>query len=87
MIFEMPSCNGCQTCEMACSFKHKGEFKPKSAAISIVQKDNGKGFMISMDRKEKEREIDCDGCMKCLKTCPASDALKVIIKKYLKNKK
>ena len=87
MIFEMPSCTGCQTCEMACSFKHKGEFKPKSAAIAIDQNNNGTGFVISIDRKEKDREIDCIGCMECLKTCPECDDLKAIIKKFLKFKR
>ncbi len=87
MMFEMPSCTGCRTCEMACSFKHREAFNPKLAAIKVVEKENEAGFLISIDREAQNRAIDCVGCLECLKYCPADEDLKKIIVNFLKKKK
>ena len=89
MMFEMAACTGCRTCEMSCSFKHTGEFRPKLAAISIVEKPNEAGFLISIDSQtpDTQGQIHCMGCLECLKYFPADEALKKIIVRFLKKKR
>jgi Fe-S oxidoreductase len=79
MPVEMPSCTGCKTCEMACSFKHKQEFNPKLSAIAVVPNDKKAGYLILINREDPNRAIDCTGCLECLKLCPVSEDLKAII--------
>lgn len=86
MKFEMPSCTGCKTCEMACSFKHTGEYRPNLAAISISQNEDGIGFSVSIDKEESDRENNCVGCLDCLEVCTASEDLRSIIIGYLRDK-
>lgn len=36
MDFAMDLCGGCTTCEIACSYKHLGEFNNQFSSIEIV---------------------------------------------------
>lgn len=82
MIFEMPMCNGCRTCEMACSFKHSGEFNPSMSAIKVLEKGNGRGFLISLAEESAEDNSVCIACRECARYCPAAGDLEEIIKKF-----
>lgn len=80
--FEMSSCNGCKTCEMACSFEHSGEFNPSISAIKILEKADGRGFWISLARENDGNRLKCIGCLACTKSCPASGELEKIIEAF-----
>ena len=46
MIFEMPNCGGCRTCEMACSYHHAGMFQPSISSIQIADKQSIGGYEV-----------------------------------------
>lgn len=92
MIFEMPTCGGCRTCEMACSFKHKGEFIPSISSIKILDKEDGPGYSVELLEAERERNLACDGCTEleyplCLDYCQKADELEKILKAFLDERK
>jgi anaerobic carbon-monoxide dehydrogenase iron sulfur subunit len=86
MIYEMPSCTGCRTCEMTCSFKRWGEFRPKSAAIQIYEKEVGLGYQIQLIAEDEKRGVFCSGCGECVEGCPAGNDLKQTISRFLKKR-
>jgi Fe-S-cluster-containing dehydrogenase component len=88
MLFDMPSCGGCRTCELACSFKHTGEFAPAVSSLVILDKEDGVGFTVSLAEKNEERRLSCDGCRGlniplCVQYCLKSEDLKAILKAFL----
>jgi Fe-S-cluster-containing hydrogenase component 2 len=89
MIFEMPSCGGCKTCEMVCSYKHSGEFRPEISSIQILEKKSELGFLVLIVEDDLDERIACDNCIGqdiplCVKFCEKSEDLKVILEKYKK---
>jgi len=36
LLINAQACNGCRTCELACSFHHRGVFIPESSSIKVV---------------------------------------------------
>jgi len=89
VIFKMASCGGCRTCEMACSFKHTGEFKPTVSSIKIKDKEDGLGFCVCLIEGGTEKSIACDGCVDldeplCLQYCEKQEDLKEILVEFLK---
>jgi len=62
MIFEMPSCGGCGTCEIACSFHHKGEFEPSISSIKILERKDQPGFSVMLVEETGAQGMACDGC-------------------------
>ena len=87
MIFEMPSCGGCRTCEMACSFKHTGEFKPSILSIKILEKERAAGFLVSIAQDAHEGNLACDCFSKkegplCLEYCLKNEDLLNILKEF-----
>jgi Fe-S oxidoreductase len=87
MIFEMPTCTGCRTCEMVCSFRRYGEFKPKSAAIRIVEKAHGLGYEVHLVSDRSDNSAACSGCSACVESCPAGTDLHERVLLFLKEKK
>ena len=92
MIFKMASCGGCRTCEIACSFKHTGEFKPTVSSIKIKDKENELGFYVCLVESSTEKGIACDGCADleeplCLQYCEKREDLEDILKEFLKKNK
>ena len=88
MIFDMISCEGCRTCEMACSFSHKGEFNPSISSIKIIDKESGSGFLVSIMEESDSRIMACDGCRKrnvplCVQYCQNSQELALILEEFL----
>ncbi len=92
MIFEMPECGGCRTCEMACSFYHTKLFKPSVSSLKILDKANLGGYRIELAEISEDGRLACNGCPDlsvplCLEYCKESEALKKILKIFLEQKK
>ena len=92
MIFEMISCGGCRTCEMACSFKHKGEFIPAISSITILDKKNEPGFLVQLLEKSEGQSLTCVGCKElevplCMQYCQKNEDLEKILKDFLEGRK
>lgn len=92
MLFDMPTCGACRTCEIACSFHHTGEFRPSISSIKVLDKANGKGHSISLVEKDDGQSIVCDGCLDleeplCVEYCKEKEELGKIIKEFLEKVK
>ena len=88
MIFEMPSCGGCRTCEMACSFKHRQEFVPSISSIKIVEKGRDPGFLVFLAEDKTGETPPCDGCREiempwCLQYCRKREDLEPILSQFM----
>ena len=88
MIFDMPTCGGCRTCEMACSFKHEEEFAPSISSIKIIDKKEGPGFLVLLLEATGKDGIACDACKEfavpmCMQFCRKSDDLKRILEEFM----
>jgi Fe-S-cluster-containing dehydrogenase component len=86
LIFDMPSCGGCRTCEMACSFKQKEEFAPSISSLKIIDKKDSTGFFVMILEEDGDLGRACDGCEEldiplCMQFCNKSDDLKEILNK------
>ena len=84
MVFDLPTCEGCRTCEMACSFKQKGEFNPSISAIKILGKKNEVGYFISLAEKNDGENLSCVVCKECVRYCPVSGDLEKVIEEFKK---
>ena len=88
MIFEMPSCGGCRTCEIACSFKHEEEFAPSISSIKIIDTNKGPGFVVILLEETGKEGMACDGCKElgvpmCMQYCPKDRDLKEILERFM----
>lgn len=91
MKFDMPTCGGCRTCEMGCSFKHEQEFNPSIASIKILDKGDGPGYTVWIVEEGAEKNIPCDGCKDfsvpiCMEYCRERDDLEKILKGFLERR-
>lgn len=85
MIFDMPTCGGCRTCEIACSYHHTGEFVPKVSSIKILNKEDGAGYRVLFIEEGDERGKACDGCADldvpyCVQVCKEEEELKKMLR-------
>lgn len=92
MIFDMPSCGGCRTCEMACSFRHREEFIPSLSSIKILDKSEGPGFRLLLLEETGGDGIACHGCKNleeplCVQYCPKSKDLIEILNLFTDREK
>ena len=62
MIFDMKSCGGCRTCELACSFHHEKNFNPKISSLKILDKKDEKGYLVEILSEKIGLRYACDGC-------------------------
>lgn len=88
MIFDMPSCGGCRTCEMACSFHHEEKFIPAISSVKILDKQNEPGFLVLLVETSDGGNIACDGCKEldvplCMQYCKESEDLEKILKEFM----
>ena len=86
MIFETENCGGCRSCEMACSYHHKGVFQPSISSIEILDRPKELGFAISLAGQDENCHIACDRCEGldeplCLKYCNYPEELREILKR------
>lgn len=91
MIFDMETCGGCRTCELACSFHHKGEFIPEASSIKILDNKKGAGFIVLFVEKSDGSSIPCDGCKSikrplCVQYCKDYKKLEEMINKLMEEK-
>ena len=88
MVFEMPSCGGCRTCEMACSFKQTGQFQPQKSIIRILEKDDFAGYLVSFSEESPGYPVSCRNCETdevplCMVYCRKREDLAAILREYL----
>ena len=92
MVFDMPSCGGCRTCEMACSFHHTGEFAPAVSSLVVLDKEDGPGCEVLLMTESAGKRMACDGCEGldiplCMDYCKESDDLWKIIQEFEEKRK
>jgi len=94
MIFDMPECGGCRTCELACSFHHEKKFNPEISSLKIWDKEDRKGYLVEIIEGQHGKRYSCDGCKDleiplCVQYCKETEKLTEFINKVLekKNKK
>lgn len=85
MKFDMKSCSGCTTCEMACSFHHNKEFNPAISSIRVVRKMNEAGFLVLVLEENDGKSMACDFCSDleiplCAQYCTEKEELTNMIK-------
>jgi len=83
----MPSCGGCRTCEMACSYHHTGEFNPARSSFIIVEKEDEAGYVLQLLEQATGGAIACDGCQGldeplCLQYCREHEELLPIMTQF-----
>ena len=91
MKFDMTSCGGCRTCEMACSFHHRQVFSPAISSIRVMDKPGAPGYFVVIDRESSGDRLGCDGCRGldtplCVEYCRENEDLLKMIRE-LKRKK
>jgi Fe-S-cluster-containing hydrogenase component 2 len=87
MKFDMPSCGGCRSCELACSFHWRGEFVPAASSLKIVEKDDGPGYAVLLKQVADDDGPACDLCAGldiplCMEYCKEYDDLYMILQKF-----
>ena len=89
MKFDMPTCGGCRTCELACSYHHTGEFTPAVSSLKVGEKKDGPGYFISLKEEGDPEGFPCDGCEGldiplCVEYCREVDDLYKILQEFEK---
>ena len=62
IIFDMSSCGGCRTCELACSFHHTKEFIPSVSSLKVLDREEGPGYRVLLVTESGGESFACDGC-------------------------
>ncbi len=92
MIFEMPSCGGCTTCTMACSYHHTSDFNHAISSFVVHENPDGKGYYIEIVEADEGLRFGCDGCQGidvplCVEYCEKENDLREIINSFLEKVK
>lgn len=87
MKFEMPSCGGCRTCELACSFHHREEFNPAISSLEILERPDGPGYLVSLKEEDERSSLACDRCEGletplCVQYCREMEDLREILQRF-----
>ena len=87
MQFDMPSCGGCRTCELACSFHHTGAFLPASSSLKVLEKTEGPGYVVTLREEAEGGSRACDSCEGidiplCIEYCREMDDLYKILEEF-----
>ena len=61
-IFDTETCTGCRTCEIACSYHHRGIFSPSISSIEIKDRWKQLGFAILFHQRDENGHLACDRC-------------------------
>lgn len=91
MIRKMPSCGGCRTCELACSFHHRKVFNPALSSLKVKECRDGDGYEIELLEKDGDSDLACDGCRGletplCLLHCREREELNRILDEFAAQK-
>ncbi len=84
---DMPTCGGCRTCEMVCSYHHTGEYNPSVSSIRILEKESGAGYFVVLLEDKSPEGFACDQCRGlvrplCVKVCREEKDLAAILKVF-----
>ena len=87
MKFDMPTCGGCRTCELACSFHHTGEFVPAVSSLKIIEKPEGPGYTVLLQEAGDGKSFACNRCKDltvplCVVYCRENDDLSKILQEF-----
>jgi Fe-S-cluster-containing hydrogenase component 2 len=87
MDFEMNDCGGCETCEIACSFRHTKEFNHLVSSIEIIGLEDRPGYKVRITEDPSGGRFACDGCAgldepMCVQYCPKREKLTEIIETF-----
>lgn len=87
MVFDMPSCGGCRTCEIACSFHHRADFVPAVSSLKVLEKSGGAGYVVLLRESADGLGMACDFCSGeevpwCVRYCRESDDLLNILAQF-----
>lgn len=88
MKYQMSSCGGCRTCEIACSFHHRGEFIPSISSLKILDNTDEPGYSVLIAEDQDGQNLACDGCKDldvplCVEYCREGEDLKEILDRFL----
>jgi len=89
-VYNMFSCGGCRTCEMACSYRENKTFSFDGSCIRILEADQGKGYSVSFIHPKGYEENPCLLCLNeqkeplCIQFCNEPQELADILKEYVK---
>lgn len=61
--FATESCTGCRTCELACSYHHRGVFQPSISSIKIKGNDKLPRLSVMLYLENSDGHLACDGCI------------------------
>ena len=80
MQYDMPSCGGCRTCEMACAFLLTGEFTPSQSVMHILERTDVQGYVVTLAPPPGKSTLPCVACLKngvppCVQYCEKSQDL------------
>ena len=89
MKFDMPTCGGCRTCELACSFHHTGDFGPAVSSLKVIEKADGPGYFVVVKEEKEGGGFACDGCKGldhplCVDYCREADDLYQMLQEFKK---
>ncbi len=89
MIYDMPSCGGCRTCEIACSYHHTGEFGLAASSFRVIDKEDNRGATVEFLEKAEGEMPACDGCEGldvplCVEWCREADDLMSFLMDFVK---
>lgn len=89
IAFDMPTCGGCRTCEMACGFHHLGEFNPRASSLQVVDREDGPGYFVRIAAENNGQRMACDLCKGlvmplCVEYCRELDDLYKILMTFEK---
>jgi len=87
MKCDMPTCGGCRTCEMVCSFHHTGEYNPSVSSMRILEKESGAGYFVELIEATGPEGFACDLCRGlarplCVKVCREEKDLAAILERF-----
>ena len=89
MLFDMPTCGACRTCEIVCSYHHTAAFNPSVSSLRILDKEKGPGYFVEFIEEYEGVGVPCDGCRGqdeplCMEVCKEKEDLGKMIKAYAK---
>lgn len=92
MLFDMPDCGGCRTCELACGFKHTGAFSHAASSLRVLEKDNRRGYRIELIDQDEGAHFACDGCQEldeplCVQHCRETEQLAGMVREFVRTVK
>ena len=89
LLFEMPDCGGCRTCELAGRFQHTGEFYHSASSPGILDKPDRRGYTVQSIDQAEGTHLGCHGRQHlaqplCVLHCREAEELTRIIAEFIR---